>query len=289
MTLQVWLEHVGRVPGADARALLGVVDVLRHMPSVLTGLRDRWLSWGQVAAICRAARRLRVDSLGELDDLVSTAMVDMARFEPDAIVSDVWDWVDRRRPSRLERDHAARDRADFLALQPRLTGGGSLYGELGATSFGIVAERLSPAEPPTAPVADLEVDDLDDDTVSRLYDTMDDAASAHTRDHGAATAQRLVALCSTEPTERGQGGPRRPLVLATVDIDALCDASRTPAWLLHTLAGGRMKLAATALQRLVDERGADVRGIVLDDCGQVVGVGRRTHVPPDWLRHAIWA
>src|SRR5690606_27810040 len=51
----------------------------------------------------------------------------------------------------------------------------------------------------------------------------------------------------------------------------------------------RMKVTSELLQRLVDERGADLRGIILDDCGQVVGVGRRTHLPPRWLRQAIWA
>ena len=295
MTLQVWLEHVCRIPGPDARALLGVVDVLERLPSVLIGLCDRWLSWGQVQAICRAARRVRIVSLGELDDLVATAMVDMAGYEPDAIVADVWDWVDRHQPSRLEREHAARDRSDFLALQPRLTGGGSLYGELGATSFGIVAERLSPVEPPTAPVAaplnadDLDADDLDSDAIDGLYDTLDEAARSHTRGHGAAMAQRLVALCAAGSTELDANGTHRPLVIATIDIDALCDATRTPGWLLHTLAGGRMQITASALQRLVDARGADLRGVILDDCGQVVGVGRRTHVPPTWLRHAIWA
>ena len=55
------------------------------------------------------------------------------------------------------------------------------------------------------------------------------------------------------------------------------------------LAGGRMKASSDALQRLIDERGADLAGIVLDDCRHVVGVGDTTQVPPVWLRRAIWA
>jgi hypothetical protein len=50
-----------------------------------------------------------------------------------------------------------------------------------------------------------------------------------------------------------------------------------------------MKIATHTLQQLVNHRGADLRSIVLDDTGQIVGVGRRTHIPPDWLREAIWA
>jgi hypothetical protein len=79
------------------------------------------------------------------------------------------------------------------------------------------------------------------------------------------------------------------LLLATIGIDALLDQDATPGWLLHTLTGGRMKIATHTLQQLVNQRGADLRSIVLDDCGQIVGVGRRTHIPPDWLREAIWA
>ena len=69
-------------------------------------------------------------------------------------------------------------------------------------------------------------------------------------------------------------------MLATIDLDALLDITRTPGWLLHTLAGGRMKVSAATLQRLVDERGADLRTVVLDDVGEVVGVGTKTRVAP---------
>ena len=89
------------------------------------------------------------------------------------------------------------------------------------------------------------------------------------------------------PDDTARPAPR-PLLLATVELEALLDQTRTPGWLLHTLAGGRMKVSTSTLQRLVDERGADLRTIVLDDAGEVVGVGRRTKVPPRWLREAIW-
>lgn len=305
MTLQVWLEHVCRLPGADARQLLGVVDVLAHLPSVLTGLCDGWLSWAQVVAISGAARRVRVGLLADLDDLVADAMVRMADVEPDAIVDDVWQWVDTRQPTRLEREERARDRGEFVALQPRLTGGGSNFGELGTVSFGIVAESLSADSPPptspagsgaSVPASPEELARLDQSEVHDLYATLDEQSRAHTRDHGAVMAARLVDLCSHElagTSAHGDGAQphrtSRPLVIATIDVEALCDTTRTPGWLLHTLAGGRMKLSAATLHRLVDERGADLRGIVLDDCGQVVGVGRRTRVPPGWLRQAIWA
>jgi hypothetical protein len=296
MTLQVWLEHVCRLPGTDARALLGVVDVLARMPTVLDALADGWLSWRQVAAIGRAARRVRVGKLADLDRFVGDAMVELGGFEPDAVVDDVWQWVDDRQPSRLEREERARDRGEFVHLQPRLTGGGAMYADLGPTSFGTVAEALATDAPPPSPPPVTGPDTLDDQELDGQYATLDDHARRHTRDHGGAMAARLVELCARDlagsrGNEASDGDPRpaRPLLLATVDLDALLDSTRTPGWLLHTLAGGRMKVSVSTVQRLVDERGADLRGVVLDDCGQVVGVGRRTHVPPGWLRQAIWA
>jgi hypothetical protein len=291
MTLQVWVEHVCRIPGPDARALLGAVDVLTRLPSVVVGLCDRWLSWPQVQAISRAARSVPVGRLPELDTLVAQAMVTRADVEPDALVDDVWAWVDRMAPSRRERAERDRERGEFVSMTPRLFGGGSMFAELGTVSFATVAEALDAAlGPPPAVDAD-DLADMDDADVDTLVESLDDRRRAHTRQHGARMARRLVDLCAASLGGAPDAGGRaaRPLVVATVGLDALLDEDRTPGWLLHTLAGGRMKVSARALQRLVDERGADLRGVVLDDCGQVVGVGRTTHEPPGWLRQAIWA
>lgn len=289
MSLQVWLEHACRLRGTDARALLGAVDVLVHLPSVVTGLCDAWLSWSQVQTIANAARRVPVRRLEELDGLVAGAMIRRADVEPDAIVADVWSWVDELQPTRLEQAEQAATRGEFVHLSPKLFGGGSLYGEYGPTGFATIAEALAaPLElPPAAPV-----DPTDDDAVDEAFDTLDDQRQRLNEGRGTRMAARLVDLCEQSLAGQESDGrttPARPLVLATISVDGLLDADTSPGWLLHTLAGGRMKVSSGLLQRLVEERGADVRTIVLDDCGQVVGVGRKTRVPPRWLRHAIWA
>ena len=171
MSLQVWLEHVGRIPAAEARALLGVVDVLANLPISLTGLCEGWLSWGQVRAIARAARRVPVARLSDLDGRVQEWMADRADVEPDAIIADVWEWVDAAQPTRLEREEAARDRDEFLTLMPRLFGGGSIYGEFGPVGFTTLAEALdAPLAPPPAAPDDLS----DEDAVAEAYDTLDE-------------------------------------------------------------------------------------------------------------------
>ncbi len=294
MSLHVWLQHHLRCTHAEAREVLGAVEVLADMPATLAGLSDRWLSWSQVAAICRSARKVRVGVRADLDRLVADAMVAHRDWEPDALVADVWDWVDARQPSRLEKAEAAAEREAFLQLSPNLFGGGALYGEFGPVGFTTVAEALdAPLGPPVAVPDDLS----DDATVDAAFDELDERRRALVRGHGCALADRLVALCEADLAGRAGGsGPEdtdfpapRPLLLATVELEALLDQSRTPGWLLHTLAGGRMKVSSSTLQRMVDERGADLRTIVLDDAGQVVGVGKRDKVPPRWLREAIWA
>ena len=289
MSLHVWLQHQGRCTHAEARDVLGAVEMLATMPGTLAGLGDGWLSWSQTSAICRAARKVPVWLRGEVDRRVAGAMVVHRDGEPDAIVQDVWDWVDARQPSRLEKAEAAAERERFVQLSPNLFGGGALFGELDTVGFATVAEALdAPLGPPVA-----VPDDLDDpDAVDAAFDQLDERRRALVRGHGTALADRLVALCEDQLAGVSAAGERaapRPLLLATVDLEALLDQTRMPGWLLHTLAGGRMKVSTATLQRLVDERGADLRTIVLDDCGQVVGVGRKTQVPPRWLREAIWA
>ena len=229
-----------------------------------------------------------MDLRAELDRLVADAMVAHRDWEPDAIVQDVWDWVDARQPSRLEKAEQAAEREAFLQLSPNLFGGGALYGEFDTVGFATVAEALDARlGPPVAAPDDLS----DDGAVDAAFDELDERRRALVRGHGTALADRLVALCE-DHLAGGAAADKpapRPLLLATVDLEALLDRDRTPGWLLHTLAGGRMKVSTTTLQRLVDERGADLRTVVLDDVGQVVGVGRRTKVPPRWLREAIWA
>ena len=84
MSLHVWLQHHLRCTHAEAREVLGAVELLRAMPATLAGLADRWLSWSQTSAICRAARKMPARSRGELDALVAGAMVAHRDWEPDA-------------------------------------------------------------------------------------------------------------------------------------------------------------------------------------------------------------
>ncbi len=85
----------------------------------------------------------------------------------------------------------------------------------------------------------------------------------------------------------GAAGRGRPQVLVRLDYDTLAGGG-LPADLLTTLTGGQLRLSATAARKLIDAGGADLRTVIVDG-GEILGVGRRTRVPPGWLRDAILA
>jgi len=95
------------------------------------------------------------------------------------------------------------------------------------------------------------------------------------------TGGGAVEKCKTKPAQ--------PLVLATTTLNDLIGLTHGPGELLTTLTGGRIRITNAALRQLVNEGGAALRLIVTEDTGRAVGVGRKTKVPPDWLREASLA
>ncbi len=109
-------------------------------------------------------------------------------------------------------------------------------------------------------------------------------------DGGDRTGRRTRISDHPDLTDWWAGQSRsRPQLIVRAELSALLDRSQTPASLLTTLLGGQTILTAAAARTLIDTRGADLRTIILNDTGEVVGVGRRTRVPPGWLRDAILA
>ena len=117
---------------------------------------------------------------------------------------------------------------------------------------------------------------------------------------GKERAARLVELLdgtlaggsTAGPDAGGDGdGERssRPQLLLRADLATLLDREATPGTLLTTLLGGHARLSATATRQLLEARGSDLRTVILDETGSVVGVGRRHRLAPDWLKDAMLA
>ena len=167
--------------------------------------------------------------------------------------------------------------AHSLVLQPRLEGmGGKLWGDYhDPIAFGIVENALSEAM----------------GRPDALEPSVDDESRARNRDRiGQARAGALVDICADSmaghATDR-EIRPAKPLMLGTVQLETLLGLSQRPGNLLTRMTGGQLRVDAPTLRRLIDEGGAALRTIVLDETGQALGAGRKTYVPPGWLRETV--
>jgi hypothetical protein len=274
--IEHWIAIVAGYTRMDRRLLLRTCRLLRRFPALRDGVTSERLSWPQLRGLTLALRDAPTALDARLDAFLAALLTHLDGQEPDAVVRQVeravTEWGHELEPTEVGAP------ASFLYLQPRLDGtGGRLSGEFDAVVLAVIDEATAPAR-----------DQLD-----------------HAGGVGGARADnlltRLAHSCGAEapptdtaaerPPGRSSGHPALPPVrlLLRMELGALLDETRTPADLLTRLTGGRLRLSSAAARRLVEERGAELRGIVVDDIGAVVGVGRATRIAPGWLRDASLA
>jgi hypothetical protein len=199
--------------------------------------------------------------------------------------------VDRRTRAPEVDEPPARN---HLHLQPRLDGtGGRISGELDAVGLAIVDDATAPTRGQLdhpGGTGGARADNL----LARLTHT------CVTRRPAPASGEAPDTTGTSDGTSDGvpHGGPGGatatggPLpdvkLLLRAELSDLLDATRTPPDLLTRLVGGQLRLTSGAARRLLDQRGAELRTIVVDH-GRVLGVGRTSRVPPGWLRDATLA
>jgi hypothetical protein len=277
--LEQWLLLVARRTGADRRMLLTTAQVCRRLPGLLEAFVQGKVSWSQVRTLVLQVMRLPRATDEQLDAALAELIGRAEAADPDRL-GHLARFIDHDfGPSSTDNDDGddAVEVDEFLALQPRLDGsGGRFFGEAGPVSFAILENATNPGPPPVATGRRIGAT-TDPDTRRRMADSA-----------GRRRLRRLIDLLDHTSTTDTDGGSR-PTLLVVADLDTLCDRNRLPARLLHHLAGGRMFLNSAAARRLVDQRGADLRTTILDDTGQVVGIGRKHRVPPGWLSEGLLA
>lgn len=310
ISLEQWLAIAGRRTASDRRMLLTACDALRRLPSLRSAfLVTADVSWAQVRAVALMVERVprRFDDLidGELARTIEACRGD----EPDVLTQAVSRAVRSLDPEPTRATQDAAERDEFVALQPRLDGsGGRLFGDLGPLGFATVDAALTPARTNPADRTTTADDGSD------RSEGGSDAASPGFGTAGRQRARRLIDLCdgvlgdasdapgasaraTSAPGADGDGAApataapqgSRPQLLVRLDLDTLLDREQLPAELLTKLTGGKLWLDGATARRLADARGADLRAVVLDRTGRVVGVGRRTRIAPGWLRDATLA
>jgi hypothetical protein len=283
VAVEQWIAIVARHTRLDRRLLLRTARLLRRFPALRTAVVQARLSWPQLRGLTLALRDVPTPLDEQVDGFLAELLPHLDGADPDALVRQVEraivEW-------RAEFDPVEPESTlqPYLQLQPRLDGtGGRFRGEFDAVGLAMLDDATTPRR-----------DQLDhpggvggaraENLLARLAHACPSDVDADAGSAGDAAVEDLEA--EDMPTAAAALPP--PRLLLRWDLDALLDRRRTPADLLTCLMGGSLRMTASAAGRLLDERGAEVRSIVLDQ-GEVIGVGRATRIPPGWLRDAALA
>lgn len=314
-----WMAIVARRTTSDVRMIMTAAKVCRRVPSLRAGFVAGRLSWAQVRAVALICHRLPSRLDDPIDAAVAAVVDDVTVDEPNAVV-----WAVRQALASIEPRTVTEPRpapGEYLAMQPRSDGhGGQLFGDMGAQAWAVVDAALN-SRTGSATATTAAVDNRPDAgrrRLDRLVSLLDatlsggDAVGATgatgatdatypndvTDPNDATEPTGPIGVAATRPSQQpsdkrgpteSSGGMRsRPQLLVRVEFDALLSRRDVPAALLTRLLGGMVWMDASSTRRMLNERGADLRTVIIDT-GKVVGVGRRTRVPPGWLSDAILA
>jgi hypothetical protein len=286
LSVEQFLGLCARRTRGDARGLVKVGAVLATLPVTAGLFADGTLSFSQVREIAGWARMLRVEDRAGLDAQVAGDAAAGVRGDPDWVVDHAGDLVTRVRADLAQRREERAIERSFVAVQPRLDGGGSGYFELDAVSMATVLEGLDAA----ADAPGLE--DADGALPARrrggqLAEALERVAAFYLAHTGHPCPD--AAPSGEDDGDAGDAAPRcahrpKPTLYGVVDAATLAGLDDHSARLLWRRVGAPPRLTALAAQTL----GCDAKIVpVLVDSGRVLAVGEPTDVVPVHLRRAV--
>lgn len=324
LSLTGWLTLVGRRTTADVRMLRTTDRVLTRLPSLKDAFHGRQLSWAQLRSIVLSVERLPAHLDRAIDQAIAESLQRTWGGEPDAVTRHIRWAIAALQPENERETERQATRSQYLGMQPHKDGsGGRFWGEADPTAFAILDAALNHDLPvPPAARTGFAGDPTDDNEqrrnrmrhvgkarLQRLLDILDDHLAGGSGPHGStgdptdrretdAHPRASTTGSDPEPQERRSRSdaapttvPRRarPKLLLRTNLSTLLDRDQTPAALLTTLLGGHVRVTADTARDLINQRGADLRTVIIDDHGRVVGVGRQQRLAPGWLRDAVLA
>ncbi|MEX1165002.1 MAG: hypothetical protein WEB03_15635 [Nitriliruptor sp.] len=239
MTVDAALRlHTGAA-GSDVSMVLTAAEVLASMPAAAALFARGVLSWGHVRSLVAGARRLDTATRSELDDHLARNADQLAAMDADRRSWAIEDAIADHQPERrLERQAERQADTEFLALQGRLDGSGSVYGEFGPESFATITGRLQ--DEADAPRAQPCPGD---------HDAPADVAPTR----GQQLADALVRLCGRRD---GTGGGSAVRFSVIVDVDRVTD--RAAGHIVAAVRGRPPRIVRRALDRLACDAALDV-------------------------------
>jgi hypothetical protein len=277
VSVEQWIGIVAHHTRMDRRLLLRTARLLGRFPTLHGAVRGLQLSWSQLRGLALALRDCPTVLDGKVDAFLAQLLPHLEGTDPDAVIRQVQraiaEWT-----AELAPETAEPPARNYLHLQPRLDGtGGRFSGEFDAVGLAIVDDATAPTRGQLdhpGGIGGARADNL----LRRL------THSCGPPDTPAADATEAG---EDDTTATGAALPAVKLLLRC-DYAELLDATRTPADLLTRLVGGSLRLTSAAARRLLDQRGAELRTVIVDH-GHILGVGRTSRVPPGWLRDATLA
>jgi hypothetical protein len=307
VSVEHWLAIVCRQTRMDRRLLLRLARLLDRFPALRAGVAAGRVSFAQLRGVGIVARQAPTVIDGELDLLLGRLLDELQGAEPDVLVDQLRQAIVELAPTATPE--ATETPTNQLYLQPNLSRtGGRFGGELDTLGLAILDEATAPNRDQLrhpGRSAGARAHNL----LTRLThpDTAADAADGETRADapdgaaGGAGATADAADAPDAPDAAAEGGAEASTVsprgvqaggllppvklLVRVQLETL---GQLPAEVLTRLTGGHLKLSSQAARYLLDQQGAQLRVVVVDQ-GEAVGVGRQTRVPPGWLADIIAA
>jgi len=251
----------------EARDLVAAADVVRLLPRTASLIEAGVVSPSQLRGIARLIHPLRAAQREQVDQLVASRASGLASAEPDQLVGEVEDLVCRLREDLLVKREDRQIERGFLALQQRLDGSGSLYGEADAESFATITTAV--------------------DALAARPSSHDHEADGEPSSRARQRLDALVGLCEAALSGDRSGSRPRARLLAVLDVTGMdrlgiCEGARV----LAHVAGGPLRLSRLATQILACD--ADITPIVFSD-GQPIGIGNTSPTIPEKLRAAVIA
>jgi len=286
LPLIMWLSMAGRLTRRETNLLLNGVDVLADMPAIADALQTGTIAWGQITGMIGRLRSIRAEVRRRVDEALAEFLDDQQSWEPDELVARIDRLIDAATPDREQADADGAAEGEFLHIQPDLFGHkGRVYGELGTPTLVRLTDHLDH-------LANRLREDLPDAARTRLGDRPDGSKVA-----AQVSKRRAKALsawvfnpalgCPGNHNDDGTDGGTRIDLRVIATLDSLLGRDGTPAEVLTSLTGRRLKITSPALRALLDHHGANISMMFIEDHGQVIGVGGTNYQPPGWLRRVV--
>jgi hypothetical protein len=234
------LQLQARRMGSEARMIKAAASSLRAMPNLSSAFQEGEVSWGQVRCIVTASRRATSEGRATVDEEIARQRADLAVAREDRQIN-----------------------RGFLAVQGRLDGSGTIYGEGDAQSTATIVEAL--------------------DAIAGAPQNGETGGMSRAEQR----YQAFVAMCEASLNGGTVSTRPRPRLIAMIDASALSDGAQADATsLLWPLTGRPARLTSVARDMLLCD--ATVVPVIFDR-GQPIAVGDAAAIISPKVRTALIA